>query len=245
MTKYTVSLTTIPSRFDTLYLTIDSIIEQTVKPDKIIINIPKIYGFRFNNTSIPLVKINEFIEKYSKYNIIVNIIDRDYGPGTKLLGLLNSDLIKQDEFIILLDDDVIYKPYLIEYFNNYIQLNKSVEVASYYVYDSHIRIGQGVDGFFIKSNILKMFSEYYNIIKDYDYINYHDDYYISYYFHLLNKYIHYIIPPFNSLIYTKQSNTSDCLLDITGKYSRQLLNIEVYMILNRCKNNNNFLHIKE
>jgi hypothetical protein len=42
--KYIVSLTTIPAKFDNLYLTVDSIINQTILPDKIIINIPKIYN---------------------------------------------------------------------------------------------------------------------------------------------------------------------------------------------------------
>jgi len=55
--KYIVSLTTIPTKFDNLYLTIDSIINQTILPDKIIINIPKMYNFRMNSTSISEDKI--------------------------------------------------------------------------------------------------------------------------------------------------------------------------------------------
>jgi hypothetical protein len=36
-----ISLTTIPPRFDNLYITIDSILAQTILPDKILINIPE------------------------------------------------------------------------------------------------------------------------------------------------------------------------------------------------------------
>ena len=72
MNKYIVSLTTIPTKFDNLYLTIDSIINQSILPDKIIINIPKIYNFRMNSTCISQDKINEFIDKYSKYKFCIN-----------------------------------------------------------------------------------------------------------------------------------------------------------------------------
>ena len=41
--NFCVSLTTIPSRLKNLELTIKSILEQTVKPDKIFLNIPYKY----------------------------------------------------------------------------------------------------------------------------------------------------------------------------------------------------------
>ena len=46
MYKYIITLTTIPSKFQYLHLTIDSIVKQTIMPDKIIINIPNEYNFR-------------------------------------------------------------------------------------------------------------------------------------------------------------------------------------------------------
>ena len=95
MLNYIISLTTIPSKFDNLHITIDSIIHQTLLPSKIIINIPKKYNFRMNNSSIDMKKINAFKAKYSNYNIFINLINEDYGPGTKLLGLLNSDIISK------------------------------------------------------------------------------------------------------------------------------------------------------
>ncbi len=52
MNNYIVSLTTIPSKFDNLYITMDSLINQTMLPSKIILNISKIYNFRFNNLEI-------------------------------------------------------------------------------------------------------------------------------------------------------------------------------------------------
>ena len=45
--KYILSLTTIPSRINYIESTIKSLINQTLKPEKIILNIPKKYNFRF------------------------------------------------------------------------------------------------------------------------------------------------------------------------------------------------------
>ena len=49
-----ISLTTIPSRFNNLYITIDSILAQTILPDKILINIPeKYHNYSYNNCELP------------------------------------------------------------------------------------------------------------------------------------------------------------------------------------------------
>ena len=85
MNKYIVSLTTIPSKFDNLHITMDSIICQTILPTKIIVNIPKIYNFRMKNLEIPDEKLDAFLDKYAKYNVCVNRLEKDFGPGTKLL----------------------------------------------------------------------------------------------------------------------------------------------------------------
>jgi hypothetical protein len=242
MLNYIISLTTISSKFDNLHITIDSIINQTLLPSKIIINIPKIYNFRMNNSSIDLEKINAFRAKYSNYNIFINLINEDYGPGTKLLGLLNSDIIskvdRSNTYIILIDDDSIYKPYMIQLFNGCIKLNNEVEVCSHYVEDyCNVKIGQGVSGFCIKLNTLDHFQKYYNIIKDQDYVNYHDDFYISYYFHLLKKNIEYIESPYKCLVYTSHADTYiDALCNLNGKYARENLNKKSIEILNKLNN---------
>jgi hypothetical protein len=256
MNNYIVSLTTIPSKFDNLHLTIDSILSQSILPKKIVINIPKIYNFRMNNSEISLDKINDFINKYSAHNVCVNLIDKDYGPGTKLLGLLNSSMIDNYEhsntYIILVDDDVIYKPFMIEHFDNNIKSN-NIQIASFYVYnfdaikrgigDCIIRIGQGVDGFLIKLSALDNFLPYYNLIQEQDYINYHDDFYISYFFHLIKKEIYYI--QLNCIVYDKHPQTYiDALYHLTGKYSRDNLNNKIYNIVTELNRNGCFDFLK-
>ena len=243
MDKFIFSLTTIPNKFDKLYLTIDSLINQTIKPEKIIVNIPRKYSLRFK-TSIDNSKIIEFNKKYENKNVIINLLDNDYGPGTKLLGIFNNNLINLNDkntYIILVDDDNIYKPNMIEYFINYKKVNTNCEVASYHLYPlMGIRIGQGADGFFIKSTELNKFIKYYNIIKNFDYINYHDDFYISYFFHLKKTKIYYI--RFNNGLESvwDSHNNINALSSLSGKYERYNLQKNVYFILLDLSNKNKF-----
>ena len=232
MSNYIVSLTTIPSKFESIHFSIDSILKQTILPEKIFLHIPKVYNFRFKNQEIPLEKIDKFKEKYP--NIIVNIIDKDYGPGTKLLGLFCNNLIETiepDTYIILVDDDLTYKPVLIEEFDKF-NKNNNIDVASYFIYKRPFKIGQGSDGFFIKKNTLELFLKYYDIIKEQDYIFYHDDFYISYYFYLLNKEIH-CINKSESIYDLNIISNKDALHNLSGKYSRTNLNNESLKILNK------------
>jgi hypothetical protein len=59
--KYIVSLTTIPSKFDNIHYSLKSLLNQNILIDKIILHIPKIYNFRFNNQSIPQEKLDKFL----------------------------------------------------------------------------------------------------------------------------------------------------------------------------------------
>ena len=98
--KFCVSLTTIPSRIKNVYKTIENLNNQTIKPDKIFLNIPIEYK-RFKNDKISEDDINEL----KKLNIEV-IRCEDYGPATKLMGSL--DKIKNYDCVILIDDDHLY-----------------------------------------------------------------------------------------------------------------------------------------
>ena len=65
--NYIVTLTTIPSKFDNLHLTIDSIINQTMLPSKIIINIPKTYK---PSPSCQALLANPILVKLKAYSIV-------------------------------------------------------------------------------------------------------------------------------------------------------------------------------
>jgi hypothetical protein len=113
--KVIVSMTTIPERIEKkLKLTLDSLQLQTVKPDIIYINIPK---KTLKGVDYPINKLNEIIELYS--NVKLNIIEKDLGPITKVIPVL--PFISCNDYLVLVDDDTIYKPQMIEYM---IQSNK-------------------------------------------------------------------------------------------------------------------------
>ena len=100
-TKYVVSLTTIPSRIKKLKPVLDSYMNQTIKPEKIILNIPREY-MRFPEQQIQIPDYGPLV--------LINRTHEDYGPATKLLGTLGLDL-DPDTIILVSDDDNVKKPY--------------------------------------------------------------------------------------------------------------------------------------
>ena len=91
-----ISISTIPQRLKHLKESVNSLLNQTRKPDKIFINIPYKYK-RFKET----VGDNQ-IPKFD--NSIVEVTRcEDCGPGTKLLGSLNK--LEKNSLLILADDD--------------------------------------------------------------------------------------------------------------------------------------------
>ena len=100
MNNYIVSLTTIPTRINFIEKTIKSLVEQTLKPSKIILNIPKKYNFRFKG-SLDYSIVKKKLGKY-KNDVIINNITEDYGPGSKILGLLENKILKDEHTLSLI-----------------------------------------------------------------------------------------------------------------------------------------------
>ena len=174
-----VSLSTIPQRIKNLNKSVDSLLKQSQKPDKIFINIPFKYR-RFSET------IND--EQIPKFDSDIVEITRceDCGPGTKLLGSLNK--LKRDSVIILADDDNIYEDYMIEKFFYYYSLVPK-NSYSFYVHPlGKFGIGQGADGFAINTNHLNGIKNFYDrVVKDYKELFLYDDLWISYFLFYFKK----------------------------------------------------------
>tara|TARA_B110000208_G_C11671566_1_gene395405 strand:- start:286 stop:1065 length:780 start_codon:yes stop_codon:yes gene_type:complete len=113
---------------------------------KIIINIP--YYFKRNN-EIYIIP-NELVKLADKTNrIILNRVKEDYGPITKLYGPLLNNSIPDEADILILDDDIHYKPEFINIiFNKY--KNDTNKIYSFC--DNTI---QGYHSFLVKKKILK------------------------------------------------------------------------------------------
>lgn len=91
-----ISLTTIPERIKHIKPVLKSLLDQTIKVDQIVLNIPKIC--KGDTYDIP-----------EELNKMCNIFTcgRDYGPGTKFIPTILREN-NADTIIIMLDDDYIY-----------------------------------------------------------------------------------------------------------------------------------------
>ena len=171
-----VSISTIPQRLKNLSMSVESLLKQTKKPDKIFINIP------FKYKRFPEGIEDDQIPKFD--NSIVEITRcEDCGPGTKLLGSLNK--LEKNSLLILADDDHIYEDYMIEKFFYFYSMEPN-NAYSFYVHPlGNFPIGQGADGFAINTNCLAGIKNFYDkVIKDYKELFLYDDYgsHIFYFF---------------------------------------------------------------
>ena len=99
-----VSMTTLPNRLSSSHfrLVIDCIFRQSMPPTKVVLNIPHVYKRTGEVYSIP-----PWVTKHKR--IIVNRCE-DLGPATKVLGGLK--VIPHDAYMIVVDDDIIYRPHV-------------------------------------------------------------------------------------------------------------------------------------
>ncbi len=174
-----ISISTIPPRLKYLNESVNSLLKQTKKPDKIFVNIPYTYK-RFKET----VTDNQ-IPKFDSSIVEVTRCE-DCGPGTKLLGSLSK--IKKNSLLILADDDQTYENYMIEKFFHFYSMAPN-NAYSFYVHPlGNFGIGQGADGFAINTNHLKGIQDFYDkVVKDYKELFLYDDLWISFFLYFFRK----------------------------------------------------------
>lgn len=102
--EYVACLTTIPSRIHFVHLTLNSLVSQTKPFDRVYLCIPK-HSLRFNCAY-------EIPESLSSRTDITILRCTDYGPATKILGLLEANLpeVGPTTRIFYCDDDRLYDP---------------------------------------------------------------------------------------------------------------------------------------
>lgn len=95
-----VTFSTTPNRINEIEPTVKTILKQNIKVDGIYIAIP--YIFKRDNTPY---EIPEWLQKQKKIKIIRT---DDYGPATKLLGVLKHVEMPKNAIVITVDDDIKY-----------------------------------------------------------------------------------------------------------------------------------------
>ena len=109
-----ISLSVLPSRFKGILPTINSLTDQSVLPEKIIINLPRYFKRDKTNYEIP-----QYIHEHPL--IELNWIEEDMGPATKLLPTISRYEKQPERLIIVVDDDQIYPRDLV---SNYVENEK-------------------------------------------------------------------------------------------------------------------------
>lgn len=128
--RLVVSLTTSPRRIKHIQPVIDSIMKQTIKPDRIYLNLPNVFK---RDNSVFQKPLPEFITNNPL--VYVNWCE-DMGPITKVLPTI--ELEKDPETLILsIDDDIYYSPDHIELFLAFSKAypNTCITGTSYMHYD--------------------------------------------------------------------------------------------------------------
>ena len=178
-TNFCITLTTIPSRLGNIYKTIKSIERQTLKPNKIFLNIPNKY-YRFPNITIAEIEI----EKLKSELVQINRCN-DFGPATKIMGALNE--VKEFDCAIIIDDDHIYDERMCEIFIK--EFEKKKNNYSYYIQKIFsINMAQCADGFLINCAHLNEIDKFYEIyVRKNKNMFLDDDLWISMYLQMIKK----------------------------------------------------------
>ena len=208
-------MSTIPSRISVIEPVIKSLINQTLKPDYIYINVPKKYK-RFNE------KIEKplFLDKEEYANVHLFQMENDYGPACKFIGTLENPHVDNEDFVCITDDDVIkHKDWLSTLYNKFITL-KGTSICSFVELNLGNNIIWGYLGYIFKKNMLNLDSilEFYDQIEDECFLV--DD-------HWFTGYCHYKSIPIFNIPIKRQSeintplDASDSLVRLKGENNRR------------------------
>ncbi len=192
--KYIVSFTTSPTRIHKCQPMLESLLNQSRKPDLIVLNIPHKFARTGETYDIPNNVSN---------SVYINRTEKDYGPGTKIIPTITLLIEKKYKFndtrIIYLDDDIIYPLNMIESYEDTINNNdNSVWTATGFNFVNlricgerrhgmRTTIAEGYGGVCVKMSTFRSdFIDYINeYIKDLDCLL-SDDMILSNYYHKHN-----------------------------------------------------------
>ncbi|MCD2449148.1 hypothetical protein GO003_001910 [Methylicorpusculum oleiharenae] len=98
-----VSLTTFPARINDVYLTIESLFQQSLKADKVVLWLSKA---EFDPLDLP-----QTLRNLERRGLTIAFCDEDLGPYKKFYYALSAF---PDSLLITVDDDILYPPDMID-----------------------------------------------------------------------------------------------------------------------------------
>jgi hypothetical protein len=190
--------------------------------------------------------MDQIYKKYETYRdiVIFHYVDRDDGPGTKLTGFLQTStaMDTDNSFVIIVDDDVEYEKHFIENFakaiyENGVDEKKVYTFQKYYIWNIYVHeylyVAMCVAGFCINCKFLRDFLDFFNKIRNYDFVLYHDELYISYYATQLKGLEIVNISDKNSGYCVYENSDVDALNKITGKYDRNNITPQILYVFDK------------
>jgi hypothetical protein len=211
-----ISITTLPSRIGKMRPCLESLLSGQVVPDKLLLALPAVSKRENSPYCIP-----DFLRDADFCGSRINIVnaDRDWGPGTKLLGSL--DALPIECYLVLADDDVRYRPdFLAGLLNAQVRDHRSS--FSYYTYRVEgLTIGQGCDGFtFWSPNVFGMKSFAESHVDGTD-LFFHDDLWISFFLALKGIAIKSLRPQLGGTLIYETLHETNSLRYLTGSLARE------------------------
>ena len=127
MPKIIVGFSSTPPRVNSIVETVLSLKNQRLKPDEIVLSIPKVsarFGVPYDITNPELLAL------IADGTLIINEIDNDYGPATKFVGLLYRNY-NPDDLLVWLDDDIKYGPAVLQCLSKRIRPNNAISFSGF------------------------------------------------------------------------------------------------------------------
>lgn len=112
-TRVVVGLTTIPSRVRHLAPVIAALYDQTRRPDAIYVSVPRVSA-KEKGVVYPVEELSRILAKHAGDRGRVLVVPEDFGPLTKLMGMLLSEADDPRTLLITADDDQLYGPNFVE-----------------------------------------------------------------------------------------------------------------------------------
>lgn len=167
-----VSVAVTPIRIPGLVMLVDNLMSSTVKPDKIVLNVPKRY--RLFDSSDHIEKINKKLSEHIASGLVhLNVLSVDYGPCNKWQGMVQyceaNNLMDRNFVSIVIDDDLLYHDYVIEEsLKEHFKHNRSV-ITGYNNFTRHgnnIRTSvDGVEVLLLKGGNLTLLPKYFFVVN--------------------------------------------------------------------------------